>query len=81
MVSGDIKDGKAPATLTPPSSKLVFKMSDSALAEVITHVGGLANVEIVWTVKKNSTNEVTPCGLAMVASKQVVCRFGRNTLS
>lgn len=50
-------------------------------ADVVTHVSGLANVQIVWSVKKNAENAVTACGLALVAVKQFVCNAGSNIVS
>ena len=80
-ISGNFQNNKAPAQLTPPSSSLVFIMKEDIHSQVVEHVQGLVNVEIVWTVKKNASNEVTPCGLAMVASKQFICSAGSNIVS
>ena len=80
-ISGDLQNNKALAQLTPPSSSLVFITKEDIHSQVVEHVKGLANAEIVWSVKKNGSNEVTPCGLAMVASKQFICSAGSNIVS
>ena len=78
---GEIQQGKAPAQLTPPSTALVYKLKEPLHAKVVEHVSDLGTVEVVWSVKKNQTNDVTPCGMALVAAKQFVCQAKGNIVS
>ena len=75
------KGDAAPGQLTPPNSKLVYTPKEHIHTQVILHVEGLANAEIVWTVKMGTGDAVTPCGLAMVTTKQFICQDGCTIVS
>ena len=75
------KGGGKPGLLTPPTSKLVYTPKEHIHTQVIQHVEGLANAEIVWTVKMGTGDAVTPCGLAMVTTNQFICQDGCTIVS
>ena len=79
--AGEVKSGTAPAKLTPPSSKGYLKFKEAIHQDVVTHASELANVQVVWLVKKNGLNEVTPVGVGMVVVKQMIVSAGDNTIS
>lgn len=67
--------------LTPPSSPLVYTAKDEINKKAIEHIEQLTTAKAVWMVKTSDTKEVSPCGLAVVIAKQIVCNSGVNVLS
>ena len=67
--------------LVPPPQTLSYVPKGIYHSQVIEHANDLATAQIVWTVKKGSGSIVTPSGLAMVTTKQLICQVGSNIVA
>ena len=76
-----VMPGDTDLGLVPPSSRLVYIAKDEINKKALEHIEQLNTAKVVWMVKTSDTKEVTPCGLAVVIAKQIVCNSGVNVLS
>ncbi len=79
-MSGDLANGKVPEKLRPPTVFLNFIPHEDIHTKALEHARALSTVEAVWAVKMNDSSQVTPCGLAFVVAKQILCTPGVNDL-
>jgi len=78
---GELENGKAPEKLKPPTSLLCYIPNSKVHSAALGHVRGLSSVQTVWTVKVNAEKFVTPCGLALVVAKQMICAPGTTDVA
>lgn len=78
---GELENGKAPDKLKPPTILLCYMPKSTVHSAALEHVRALSSVQTAWTVKVNDQKLVTPCGLALVVAKQMICTCGATDVA